>query len=66
MLNEKQKKRKIQSAPIYAYELTVEIDGTVILDKAVEVRRQSELNGIANKNKLEVGQVMTMTAKRVF
>lgn len=47
------------------YELKIEIGGDIVFNKPVEVRKQSELNGIANNHPLEVDQIMTWSAKRV-
>lgn len=62
----KEKKRKAAPVPKEAYEVTVEVDGQIVFDKPVTVRRRSELNGIATKQKLDVGQKVVLTAKRVF
>ena len=66
MAKKQEKKRKAAPVPEEAYELTVEIDGEIKFDKAVRVRRPSELNGIANNYRAEVGQTIHWTAKRVF
>lgn len=58
--------KKKAPVPREAYELRVEVDGEVKLDKAVEVRRASELNAIANNYTPEIGQTLTWTATRVF
>lgn len=63
---EQKKKKGPAPVPKQAYEVTVEIDGEVKFDKAVEVRRPSELNGIASTYKAAVGQTIVWTAKRVF
>ena len=57
--------RKTTPKPKYVYELTVEIDGEKKFDKAVEVRRPSELNGIASNYRVDVGQTIVWTATRV-
>ena len=57
-------KKKTTPKPRQVYEVAVEINGEMVFEKAVSVRRHSELNGIVNNFDIEVGDKVVITATR--
>jgi hypothetical protein len=65
MANKQKVNHESVVGPKQVYEVIIEHNNKVVFDKAVSVRRHSELNGIANQFDIEVGDVVDIWAKRV-